>query len=127
MTIIKALSIHQPWAWLIIKGYKLIENRDWETDFRGEFYVHASKSMTNAEYMGARNLAEMMNIKIPAMHQLERGGIVGMAEITNCVAESESPWFFGDFGFVLKNPRPLPFTPCRGQLNFFNPRIQVKL
>lgn len=36
----KALSIQQPWAWLIVNGYKDVENRDWNTKFRGRFYVH---------------------------------------------------------------------------------------
>lgn len=28
-----ALSIRQPWAWLVVQGYKDIENRDWPTNF----------------------------------------------------------------------------------------------
>ena len=39
----KALSIKQPWAWLIVNGYKDIENRTWKTNYRGTFLVHASK------------------------------------------------------------------------------------
>jgi len=31
----KALSIRQPYAWLIIHGYKDIENRTWGTRVRG--------------------------------------------------------------------------------------------
>jgi hypothetical protein len=42
------------------------------------------------------------------------GGIVGIAEITDCVTEYESPWFTGKYGFVLANARSLPFMPCRG-------------
>ncbi|AWI90326.1 hypothetical protein C0214_19955 [Methylobacterium sp. DM1] len=32
---VKALSIMQPWAWLIVNGHKDIENRDWRGHFRG--------------------------------------------------------------------------------------------
>lgn len=39
----KALSIRQPWAWLIVAGYKDIENRSWPTNFRGRVYIHASR------------------------------------------------------------------------------------
>ncbi|WP_229215634.1 ASCH domain-containing protein [Duganella sp. CY15W] len=39
----KALSIRQPWAWLIVNGYKDIENRSWSTNVRGKVLVHASK------------------------------------------------------------------------------------
>ena len=37
----KALSIKQPWAWLIVNGFKDIENRTWRTKIRGEFLIHA--------------------------------------------------------------------------------------
>ncbi|WP_206002040.1 ASCH domain-containing protein [Paraburkholderia aromaticivorans] len=37
----KALSIRQPWAWLIVKGHKDIENRTWSTRFRGRVLIHA--------------------------------------------------------------------------------------
>jgi len=46
----KAISIRQPWAWLIVNGYKDIENRSWPTKFRGRVLIHASKGMTRAEY-----------------------------------------------------------------------------
>src|SRR3990167_9411398 len=46
----KALSIRQPWAWLILHAGKDIENRGWPTSFRGRFLIHASKGMTRAEY-----------------------------------------------------------------------------
>ena len=39
----KALSIKQPYAELILQGKKKIELRKWNTNFRGEFLIHASK------------------------------------------------------------------------------------
>ncbi len=38
------LSIRQPWAWLIVNGYKDIENRTWSTRFRGKVLIHAGKN-----------------------------------------------------------------------------------
>jgi len=38
----KALSLKQPYAELILQGKKKIELRTWNTKFRGEFYIHAS-------------------------------------------------------------------------------------
>lgn len=118
----KILSIRQPWEWLIVNGHKEIENRNWPTKLRGEFLVHASKGMTTAEYNTAFAVAAYadVNIKLPDFELLERGGIVGIAEITDCVVDSNSPWFVGDFGFVIRNARPLPFVPMRGMLGFFN-------
>lgn len=116
----KALSIRQPWAWLIVHGFKPVENRDWPTRFRGNVLIHASKGMTRDEYDDARYLAEQQGITIPAPHELERGGIVGQACITGCVDRSPSPWFFGKFGFELEDPKPLPFQPMKGRLGFFD-------
>jgi len=39
----RALSVKQPWAWLIVNGYKKIENRNWPTSFRGRIYIHAGR------------------------------------------------------------------------------------
>jgi hypothetical protein len=49
------------------------------------------------------------------------GGIIGRAEIVDCVRQHESPWFEGPWGFVLANAQPIDFIPCRGQLGFFMP------
>lgn len=49
----------------------------------------------------------------------QRGGIVGMVDIIDCVKSSPSPWYMGEVGFVLANARPLPFAPFKGALGFF--------
>lgn len=116
----KAISIRQPWAWLIVNGHKDIENRDWPTRFRGPVLIHASKGMTRGEYEDCRDHCDYLGVTIPAFADLERGGIVGEANIVDCVSESVSPWFFGRFGFVLKDAKTLPFRPLKGQLSFFD-------
>lgn len=117
----KALSIRQPWAWLIVNGHKDIENRVWPTKFRGPVLIHASKGMTRDEYAFALVHAEEQGVALPPFDELERGGIVGRAVITDCVTRSESPWFFGDYGFVMTKAEPLPFELCKGSLGFFTP------
>lgn len=120
---IVALSIRQPWAWLILNAGKDIENRGWSTRFRGRILVHAAKGMTRDEYVEAIRFAmDYCNVppqKLPLFSDLERGGIVGSVEIVDCVSQSESPWFVGTHGFVLRNPEILPFRPYKGQLGFF--------
>ncbi len=115
----KAISIRQPWAWLIVRGHKPVENRQWSTRFRGPVLIHAAKGMTYDEYEDAHSHAAHLGIEIPEFDELERGGIVGQATITDCVEDSESPWFFGRYGFILADAKPLPFLPVRGQLGFF--------
>jgi hypothetical protein len=124
----KALSIRQPWAWAIICCGKDIENRNWPTRFRGRFLVHASQGMTRDEYEDcldtihhiSRTCPFPAGLTLPAFEQLARGGIIGSVELINCVDDHLSPWFFGKYGFVLANPKPLPFRPLKGKLGFFD-------
>lgn len=117
----KALSIRQPWAWLIIHGGKDIENRSWSTNYRGRFLVHAAKNMTREEYADGYRLALECGVTdLPRFDELQRGGIVGSVELVDSIASSPSPWYMGQKAFVLRNPQHLPFTPLRGQLSFFD-------
>lgn len=119
----KALSIRQPWTWLILNAGKDIENRDWSTLFRGPVLIHASKGMTNMEYDDAMETAYQIlgaNFKAPSYNSLERGGFVGKMEIVDCVKGHASPWFFGKYGFVIRNAQPIAFHPFRGALGFFD-------
>jgi len=145
---LKALSIRQPWAWLITrpdlvgearldayaKGQiKTFENRDWAPHnsgrkFRGTFLIHASKGCTKAEYQDACIFARRCGVtNIPPLEELERGGIVGTAEVRSYACSEtddddsyDSPWRIGN-GLVLAFAEPLPYVPCGGMLGFFNP------
>lgn len=119
----KAISIRQPWAWLIMHGGKDIENRTWSTNVRGRVLVHAAKGMSNSEWVDAANHAGHLGIMIPQKEELQRGGIIGSVDIVDCVTESDSPWFFGPRGFVLRDPRPCDFRSLAGALGFFNVHI----
>lgn len=110
---VKALSIKQPWPHRIFHEGKDVENRDWPTKGRGWFIVHAGVSKTELdEYDESHTI-------------LPRGGIVGMARIVDCVTAMESRWFFGRYGFVLRDAFPVDLIPCRGQLGFFTPSSET--
>lgn len=116
----KVLSIRQPWAYLIAEGAKDIENRTWATNYRGPVLIHAGKTPARQD-----ELVKLLHKELRAggidPTKFDRGGIVGMATITDCVDDSDSEWFFGPYGFVLTNPRPLPFYPMDGRLGLFDP------
>lgn len=122
----KAISIRQPWAWLIVNGYKTIENRSWPTKTRDEVLIHASKLLTKASYNAVKQLiqsdpriAHVADV-LPPVTELATGGIVGIVQITGCVPTSNDPWFLNTgYGFELARGRPLPFVPCKGKLSFF--------
>ena len=129
--IVKAISIRQPWAWLILHAGKDIENRTWRTHFRGRVLIHASQGMTRNEFDEAMDWIAVgseipLDFHEPDFAELQRGGIVGEVEIVDCVNHSDSPWFQGPYGFALRNPKPLPFVPCKGALGFFTPKLNAK-
>ena len=44
------LSMHQPWASLLVYGLKRIEGRSWPTEYRGKLWIHStSKQATQHE------------------------------------------------------------------------------
>jgi len=127
----KALSILQPWAHLIVAGHKDIENRTWPTKMRGEILVHAGKGFDLNGYTWLKNnfwrlgfkdagaIGDLLDKMDP--YSFLRGGIVGKVEITDCVKGHTSPWAAADcYHFVLAKARPLSFLPMRGKLSFFD-------
>lgn len=116
----KALSIRQPWAWLVINGPKDIENRTWSAPANvigTRIYIHASKTFDEEGYLWVKR--HFPAVVLPTRPAFDRGGIVGSAVLTQCVTRSDSPWFCGPFGFVFAAPLKCLFRPCRGMLGFF--------
>jgi hypothetical protein len=106
------LSVRQPWASLIVRGIKDIENRTWCTNHRGPLLIHAAKRIDlDADTRGLLSRAEV--------EALPRGGIIGMVNVVACVTASSSPWFTGPVGWVLTDPRVLTFQRCTGRLGLF--------
>ncbi len=126
----KALSIMQPWAWLVVNRHKAIENRDWPTKFRGPVAIHAGKKV---DYDAACDVQSCIhpvtgeNADWDHFNEVGKclGGIVGVADIIDCVERSDNPWFVGRYGFVLANQRPVPFIPVKGALGFFDWRERI--
>jgi hypothetical protein len=48
-----------------------------------------------------------------------RGAIVGVAQLVDVITESDSPWFCGEYGFVLKDAHPIEPIPYPGALKIF--------
>jgi len=119
----KVLSLKQPFAELVISGKKTIELRKWNTKFRGEFLIHASKvpDKKSMEKFGFKE------------NELPLGFIIGKAtlvDVKNYPNEKEhsadkdkhlADNFWGNYGFVLENPQRFEKPiPARGNLNFWD-------
>ena len=127
----RALSIRQPWVWAILNAGKDIENRPRRFHYRGPICLHANSTKGAIKYMQARQdiLAFTSSRFAPPKwaESIERGGIVGTAEIVDCIETSDSPWFFGPYGMVLKNVKPVPFIQVKGALGLFKWRKKLEM
>lgn len=71
----KALTIKEPWATLIIDGYKKYEFRSWKTNYRGKILIHAGMSLEK----DMLKRFEVYDLKC------SKGEIIGEAELTDCI------------------------------------------
>lgn len=113
----KVLSVRQPWAWAIIHGGKDVENRTWRSRHRGPLLIHAARTVDYDDTEDMVRLVQATTGEDPDRIWgrytvgLRVGAVVGVAEMVDCVESHESPWFYGPFGFVFRNPRS--FFPRR--------------
>jgi len=109
---LKALTIRQPWAQLIIYGIKDVENRSWQTKYRGPLLIHAGLTVDREDERYYRELCQEEDLPWPT--PVPTGCIVGIVQLVDCVTESDSEWFYGPFGWVLEKAlqfeTPIPFT-----------------
>ena len=75
----KALTIKQPWATLIMQGDKRFEFRSWQTKYRGDLLIHAGKGI-DKEAM--KRLEKYLPAKLPY------GKILGKVKLVDCIKMS---------------------------------------
>lgn len=105
----KVLSVRQPWADLIVIGWKDIENRSRATHYRGPLLIHASQTVdTGARAALLEELAADGDEESLAYFGGDPviGAIVGIVNLTDCVTESKSEWFEGPYGYILEDSLP---------------------
>jgi len=138
----KALSGYAEWFWITAKNWKDVENRNWSLtryikrdELPVRVYLHTSKKPASKEDIAfiRSNLNPVRRQEFDAVDWGKyRGSIIGEITITDEVTMDDwsmpathSRWFFGTYGFVVKNgelyDRPIP---CRGQLGFFTIELE---
>ena len=122
----RALSIQQPWADLILYHGKDVENRTWKLPdkmLNQRIYIHASK---RSDRDAVEGWGFLFSGSPPGSDRTRRGAILGEVTIAGCVTEHTSEWFEGPYGFVLADPVAYDTPiPCRGRLGFFRPEIST--
>lgn len=117
----KALSIKQPWASLIVHGIKDVENRTWRTHYRGKIYIHSSgKGVPNFVFNQQQHEA-LSTIDTDNMNMLY-SAIIGEVDIVDCVLNHNSIWAEkGVYNWVLANSKLYdePILNVKGKLSFW--------
>lgn len=135
---VKAISVWQPWASLIVSGLKDVENRRWRTRHLGPVVIHA------AQYVSARVLDEAAELidrrlvgrpdehlrALKVLEQFEvlpRAALVGVVDVVDysLATLSRSPWSQGygprDWCWILNGARAFVRpVPWRGQQRLFD-------
>ena len=128
-----ALSVMAPWPYMIFQCGKDTENRMYPPTYKdkpylGPIFIHCGRkpdpncwSDFHRTFIRPRVRAQLpVDFETRAKQESHMGGIVGVAEIVDVVRYSNSPWYArGQYGWVLKNARPLPFMPYPGSPKLF--------
>jgi hypothetical protein len=133
---IKALSVNQPWAWLIVHGGKYIENRTWRTTYRGPLAIHAGHSRRWLEDWYTPEgepavVSPYLLRDLPHRDELVFGAVLGLVDLVDCV-RYDHPFVRGNYWndetgwcWVLRNPRAVePAVACRGMQRLFEVELE---
>lgn len=125
---LKALSVQQPFALLEVLGIKDVENRSWETSYRGRVYIHACGTKKKSIYSLTESQQEIVS-DIPLIGtllkdtQMMYSAIIGHVDIVDITENSSSIWAIpGHYHWILANPVMFetPIVNVKGNLNIWN-------
>ncbi|MEL6610169.1 MAG: hypothetical protein AAFO93_14775 [Pseudomonadota bacterium] len=119
-----ALSVRQPWAWAIVAGHKVIENRSKGSIAAGNMdcrriAIHAATGLKEDEFQWGHWRLHRHGVTCPRPDALPRGAIVGAVDVIDIISESDSEWFGGPMGLLLANAEMCEAIPAPGALGYF--------
>ncbi|KAJ6434226.1 hypothetical protein OIU84_017847 [Salix udensis] len=85
------LTLHQPWASLLVYGIKRIEGRSWTAPIRGRLWIHAASKVPEEDTIKAMEdfyreiyaVNGITDIKFPEHYPVSR--LLGCVEVVGCV------------------------------------------
>ncbi|XP_029936754.1 activating signal cointegrator 1 isoform X1 [Myripristis murdjan] len=120
------LSMHQPWASLLVKGIKRVEGRSWYTSHRGRLWIAAAaKKPTPQEIAEVENMYRHIYKREPRFPKdYPTGCLLGCVNMTDCLSQEQFQEQFADtseesaspFVFICTNPQELVVKfPMKGK------------
>lgn len=111
----------------ILSGKKLIENRSWETSYRGPLVLHVGMKPLEVEFLDNFHQRQLKKLPKDWKKSLDFGGYVGVCDLVDCTELVDSPWADCEgYNWILKNPRRVPFIPGKGELRLFEVPVEVE-
>nr|XP_006629131.2 PREDICTED: activating signal cointegrator 1 [Lepisosteus oculatus] len=111
------LSMHQPWASLLIRGIKRVEGRTWYTSHRGRLWIAAAaKRPTPQETAQVEAMYRKLYRTAPDIpREYPTGCLLGCVNVTDCLSQEQYQKQFPDtceesgspFVFICSNPQEL--------------------
>src|SRR5262245_17433521 len=89
----KCLSLHQPWATLIVKGLVEHDVRSWRSAHRGLLAIHASQKLTKRALELCRRpelCALLEQAGYASAFELPRAGVIGVAHLIDILDRETS-------------------------------------
>jgi len=118
----KAITIQQPWAEMIARGLKKVENRTWRTRHRGPLAIHAGKSMAAMDRENAAEWPKRYGVALPQVGELTFGAIIAVVEVRDCVPVAGLPaelrghsFAKGPWCWVLDEVERVESVKCAGK------------
>lgn len=104
----KALTVWQPWASLLVHGVKKHETRSWSTSHRGHLAIHAAKRKppdhleADQEFLSAvSRLSSEAVVELPPFRQLPRGAVLGVVDVVDVLPTEDARIFGKSWEHVL--------------------------
>ena len=124
----KALTIREPYASLILHGIKKIETRTWKTNYRGEIYIHAGISKMSKDILNNKKLMNLYDGISPGYGKIIcKCNLVDVVEMTSeyikSVSENElicGMFEVGNYAWILDDIEVINPIECKGKLGIWN-------
>ncbi|NWY69318.1 TRIP4 protein, partial [Erithacus rubecula] len=120
------LSLHQPWASLLVRGLKRVEGRTWYTSHRGRLWIAATAKKPSPQEISELEATYRMllqkDVEFPSDYP--SGCLLGCVDVIDCLSQEQFQEQYPDlsqesgspFVFICTNPQEMVLKfPIKGK------------
>jgi len=133
-----AITLHQPWASLVAKGWKQYETRDWPTNHRGLIVIHAGRKPKGKQELREHDKV-VASFKDLLNEDCPYSAVVAIAQLTDVILMTDEfigqqtetelrcgNWAVGRYAFKLENVRAIEPIPAVGKQGLWKWKIDAE-